>query len=119
MDAPLATLNATGIENAIDAMGLVDKKSAPKIDRHPEKRIEAAWKAFWEQRWNELQAEGWHKIKGNSRNKAMIQAQKDFDKSPENPKRQMHASYNATKDELAELRSTQDAAIEKRLTEKR
>lgn len=40
---------------------------------------------------------------------------KEFEKSPENPFNQVTASYNATKEDLAQVKSQEKAKVEKRL----
>lgn len=114
--APLAALNASGIDNALDALGLTDTKhNAVAIDRHPERRLKSAFEAFRERREQEL--------KGSGLNHGALQQRirKDWDRAPENPKRQMtgmNAKYNATKEEMAQLRAQANEQTESRLAEK-
>src|SRR3954471_7828538 len=41
-----SALNATGIDNALDALSLTTDSSVAKIDKHPERRFKAAYAAF-------------------------------------------------------------------------
>lgn len=49
-------LNATGIDNALDALDLTSNNT-DKIDRHPERRFKAAYNAFEERRLEEMKDE--------------------------------------------------------------
>lgn len=115
LDAPsskkeLAALNATGIDNALDALSLTtDNKE--KIDRHPERRFKAAYTQFEERRLEELKDE-----KGLRRQQKIDQIRKEFEKHPDNPFNQVAASYNMSKEEIAELREQQKKAKENLLT---
>lgn len=111
LDAPSSksTLSATGIDNALDALSL-DANSSEKIDRHPERRFKAAYAAYEERRLDEMKDE-----KGLRRNQKVDQIRKEFEKHPDNPFNQVAASYNATKDELAQLRESEKTKIESRL----
>lgn len=109
----LAALNASGIDNALDALGLTDDKATLKIDRHPERRVKSAFEAFRERREKELEDSGL--------NHGALQQRirKDWDRSPENPKRQqMTAKFNSSKEEVAQLRAQAKEETERRLAEK-
>jgi hypothetical protein len=108
LDAPSA-LNASGIDNALDALELTSKNN-DKIDRHPERRYPAAYKAYEERRLAELKDE-----KGLTRQQKILQIQKEFKKHPDNPFNQVSAAYNASKEELAALREEERLKKEKRL----
>jgi hypothetical protein len=114
LDAPSSkkelALNATGIDNALDALSLTtDNKE--KIDRHPERRFKAAYTQFEERRLEELKDE-----KGLRRQQKIDQIRKEFEKHPDNPFNQVAASYNMSKEEIAELRDQQKTAKENLLT---
>jgi len=103
LDAPsskkdLAALNATGIDNALDALSLTSNNQE-KVDRHPERRFPAAYKAYEEQRLDEMKDE-----KGLRRQQKIDQIRKEFEKHPDNPFNQVNATYNMSKDEVRELR---------------
>lgn len=109
---PLAALNASGIDNALDALGLTDDKNKVAIDRHPERRVKSAFEAFRERREKELE--------GSGLNHGALQQRirKDWDRSPENPKRQMNAKFNSSKEEMAAMRAQAKEQTESRLAEK-
>ncbi len=115
-DAPKATaLNATGIDNALDALSLTTD-SAAKIDRHPERRFKAAFAAYEERRLKEMEQDG--SGQGLRQNQKREKIRKEFEKSEENPFNQASARYDASKEELKELREQEKSKIEKRLGEK-
>jgi len=109
----LPALNASGIDNALDALSLATDKDAEKIDRHPERRFAAAYAKFEARRLAEMDADG--SGAGLRLNQKKERIRKEFEKSPENPFNQLTARYNATKEELAELREQEKKKIEARL----
>lgn len=114
LDAPsskkeLAALNATGIDNALDALSLTANNN-DKIDRHPERRFKAAYAVFEERRLEEMKDE-----KGLRRNQKIEQIRKEFDKHPDNPFNQAAGSYNMTKEELSNLREAERVKMEENL----
>lgn len=114
LDAPsskkeLASLNATGIDNALDALSLTNANN-DKIDRHPERRFKAAYAAYEERRLDEMKDE-----KGLRRNQKVDQIRKEFEKHPENPFNQVNATYDMSKEEVKELRESERVKIEGRL----
>ena len=108
----LAALNATGIDNAIDALSLTGNNQE-KIDRHPERRFKAAYAAYEERRLEEMKDE-----KGLRRNQKIEQIRKEFEKHPDNPFNQVAGSYNMSKEEMKELREGEKEKKEAMLTEK-
>jgi len=113
---PLSALNASGIDNALDALSL----TAPadnKVDRHPERRFKAAYAQFEERRLKEMDEDG--SGDGLRQNQKKERIKKEFEKSPENPFNQVTASYDATKEELAQLKAQEKIKIESRLGSKR
>ncbi|KAF2211772.1 hypothetical protein CERZMDRAFT_85172 [Cercospora zeae-maydis SCOH1-5] len=116
LDAPsskkeLAALNATGIDNALDALSLTSDNKE-KIDRHPERRFKAAYTQFEERRLEEMKDE-----KGLRRQQKIDQIRKEFEKHPDNPFNQVAATYNMSKEEVNELREKQKLAKENLLTQ--
>jgi len=108
-DEPTASaLNATGIDNALDALDLTNN-SQEAVDRHPERRFKAAYAVFEEKRLEEMKDE-----KGLRRNQKIAEIRKEFEKHPDNPFNQVSGRYDMTKDELREV-----AAAEKKKTEDR
>ncbi|KAI9054924.1 hypothetical protein LZ554_002067 [Drepanopeziza brunnea f. sp. 'monogermtubi'] len=111
-DAPSAALNATGIDNALDALSLTTEANA-KIDKHPERRFKAAFAAFEERRLKEMESDG--SGQGLRQNQKKERIRKEFEKSEENPFNQVSARYDASKEEVKELREQERAKIEGRL----
>lgn len=111
-DGP-STLNASGIDNALDALSLTGGGSDGKIDTHPERRFAAAYRAYEERRLNEMKADGSGTGLRLEQRKQRIR--KEFDKSPENPFNQVTAAYNATREDKQEVRDHEKSKIEKRL----
>lgn len=108
LDKPSA-LNASGIDNALDALSLTNSTN-DKIDRHPERRFKAAYAVFEERRLEEMKDE-----KGLRRQQKIDLIRKEFEKHPDNPFNQVNASYNTTKEELADLQESERLKKEKRL----
>jgi len=104
-----SALNATGIENALDALD-VAADSKDKVDRHPERRFKAAYTVYEERRMEEMKDE-----KGLRRQQKIDQIRKEFEKHPDNPFNQVAGQYNSTKEELAEIREQEKSKKEKRL----
>lgn len=104
-------LNATGIDNALDALSLTSDGPADKIDRHPERRYKAAYTAFEARRLPEVEEEH----KGLRKNQRIEIVRKEFEKSPENPFNQMNAKFDSTREEIKEMRQAGRDATEARL----
>lgn len=111
-DKPSA-LNATGIDNALDALSLTNNSDDAKIDKHPEKRFPAALAKYEERRLAEMKADG--SGTGLRLDQRKQRIRKEFDKSPENPFNQVTAAYNASRGDIADLRSSEKAKIDARL----
>lgn len=112
-------LNASGIDNALDALSLTNEKHAGTgnsrtdgIDRHPERRYKAAYAAYEESRLPELKQE--HPGLRLNQMKELIH--KEFEKSPQNPFNQATIAYNASKNDVTSKRMEMRSAIEQRLT---
>lgn len=105
-------LNATGIDNALDALSLTND-SVTKVDKHPERRFKAAFAAFEERRLKEMDQDG--SGQGLRQNQKREKIRKEFEKSEENPFNQVRAAYDASKEEIKELREAEKAKIEQRL----
>lgn len=113
-DTKPGALNATGIDNALDALSLANTSGAgnDKVDRHPERRFKAAYAAFEERRLDEMKDE-----KGLRRQQKIDQIRKEFDKHPDNPFNQaLVGRYDMSKDEMRDLREQEKDAKESRLT---
>ncbi|KAI4173526.1 MAG: hypothetical protein LQ343_002864 [Gyalolechia ehrenbergii] len=109
---PLNALNATGIDNALDALSLTTgASSSEKIDRHPERRFKAAYAAYEARRMPELEEE----MKGLRRQQRVDVIRKEFEKSGENPFNQVSVGFDASKEEVREVREKEREKVEKRL----
>ncbi|CAD6505840.1 BgTH12-01327 [Blumeria graminis f. sp. triticale] len=106
------SLSATGIDNALDALSLATGVTT-KIDKHPERRFKAALAAYEERRLKEMEADG--SGQGLRQNQKKEKIRKEFEKHEENPFNQVSARYDATKNDLKELRESENAKIEGRL----
>lgn len=115
LDAPsskkdLRALNASGIDNALDALSLTGSAAGEKVDRHPERRYKAAYTVYEERRLEEMREE-----KGLRRDQKLAQIRKEFEKHPDNPFNQMHGTYNASKEEMVQIKEGERTKVEKRL----
>jgi hypothetical protein len=116
-DAPAKekTLNATGIDNALDALSLTGDQKGQKMDRHPERRFAAAYKVYEERRLPEIKVEH----PGLRRNQQIELIRKEFDKHPDNPfNAENNVLFNASKEEIADAKKRVNEGVEKRLAEK-
>lgn len=104
---------ATNIDDALDALGLDDGPTGTKIDRHPERRRKAAYAAFEERRLNEMESDGTGQ--GLRLNQKKERIRKEFEKSPENPLNQLSVNYDASKEEIAQVRDQAKEKTERRL----
>lgn len=109
----LPTLVASGIDDALDALDLTSGVGGREIDRHPEKRVKAAYAVFEERRLPELRVE--HPGLRLTQMKEMIR--KEFGKSPENPMNQgdRNVKYDASKEEVVTKKQADRAVLENRL----
>lgn len=118
LDAPASSsktapaLAATGIDNALDALSLTAQDGA-KIDKHPERRYKASFAAYQERRLLEMDQDGTGQ--GLRKNQKEDKIRKEFEKSPENPFNQVNARYDATKEEVKDLKAAEKSKIENRL----
>ncbi|KAK2813719.1 hypothetical protein FQN50_000117 [Emmonsiellopsis sp. PD_5] len=105
------SLNASGIDNALDALSLTTSTDATKIDRHPERRFKAAYAAFEARRLPEVEAEQ----PGLRRQQRIELVRREFEKSEENPFNRVNVAFDATREEVAALRVAEREKIERRL----
>jgi len=114
-DLKQPTLNASGIDSALDALSLTGSPDSQKIERHPERRYKAAYKAYEERRMPELEVEH----SGLRKQQRVELIKKEFEKSPENPFNQANiVGYDARKDDIANVKEKWREGIEERLAEK-
>ena len=109
--AAASALNATGIDNALDALSLTSNNPSDKLDRHPERRLKAAYAAFEARRLPELEEE----MKGLRRQQRVDLVRKEFERSPENPFNQASARFDSTRDEVREIKAAEREKVEARL----
>lgn len=100
----------------MDALDLT-ADAAAKIDKHPERRFKAAFAAFEERRLKEMDEDG--SGQGLRQNQKKERIRKEFERSDENPFNQVSAKYDASKEELKELREQEKIKIESRLGERK
>eukprot|EP00834_Sanchytrium_tribonematis_P003919 NODE_170_length_14437_cov_1.447273.p9 type:complete len:181 gc:universal NODE_170_length_14437_cov_1.447273:2082-1540(-) len=89
----IKSINARNIDDAVELF----KKDT--IDRHPERRVKAAYELFRQRRIKEIRQDN------PSLKLSQIQQQvwKEFKKSSENPMNQDHAQYNTSKADVDKL----------------
>lgn len=113
-DSNKGELSASGIDDALDALALTGRDagvSTKDIDRHPERRVKAAFAAFEEKRTPELRKE--HPGLRLQQIKNLVF--KEFQKAPENPMNQdTNVSYNASKDDVEEKKDSVRSKREKK-----
>lgn len=113
------TLTASGIDNALDMLTLVNEKTdkaavgskAAKIETHPERRFKAAFEAYKEAEMPQIRRD----FPGLRLQQYHDRLYKDFQKSPDNPFNQVSMDYNSTKDEKVEALKQLRADTEARL----
>ncbi|CAM1511429.1 Fc.00g089420.m01.CDS01 [Cosmosporella sp. VM-42] len=110
-DKPTA-ISASGIDNALDALSLTTGGD-DKIDKHPERRYPAAYAKYEERRLDEMKKDG--SGVGLRMDQRKTRIRKEFEKHPDNPFNQVTASYNASRDEVAQIKAQEKAKIEARL----
>ena len=95
-DEPLATFSASNLDDALSLMEtLTVDPSKDTIDRHPERRMKAAYAAFEAKEMPRLKSE--HPGLRHSQLKEKLF--RAWQKSPENPFNQAHISHTATREE--------------------
>jgi len=112
------SFSATGIDDALDLMEVVNAKTdkastgaaAANIERHPERRFKAALEAYTERELPKAKEDH----PGLRLNQYKDLLYKQFQKSPENPFNQAVVDYNASKeDKVDALRSRREAITER------
>ncbi|KIY68769.1 DUF1014-domain-containing protein [Cylindrobasidium torrendii FP15055 ss-10] len=110
---------ATGIDNAIDLLEVVNAKmdkasigsQAAGLERHPERRFKAAFAAYEERELPIARKE--HPGLRLQQYKDLLY--KQFQKSPENPFNQTNVAYDATKEDRVDALNKKKAQVEDRL----
>ena len=107
-------LNASGIDNALDALTLTSSSATnDKVDRHPERRFKAAYAAYEARRMPEVEDER----PGLRKQQRVDLIRKEFERSPKNPFNQVNARFDSTKDDMREIRDRERDKVEARLAE--
>ncbi|KAI1481553.1 hypothetical protein F4774DRAFT_35638 [Daldinia eschscholtzii] len=111
-EGKVSTYEASGIDASLDVMGIaVSGGNDVKVDRHPERRAPAAYRAFEERRLKEMEEDGTKKLLNHSQRTKLIR--EEFKKSPENPLNNINnVSHNATKDEINATKQREVERIE-------
>jgi hypothetical protein len=92
--------SASGLDDALDLLKLTSAQKI-ELDRHPERRMKAAYQAFEATELARLKQEN----PGLRLGQVKEQVQKLWKKSPLNPMNQAHVAFNASKDELRDAQS--------------
>lgn len=109
------TLNASGIDNALDALSLAADSNEIKLERHPERRYKAAYAKFEAERMPTIEQEH----PGLRKNQREQICRKEFEKHPDNPFNQAgNVRYDASKEDLASQKVRIRTGVETRLGEK-
>ncbi|KAI0152391.1 hypothetical protein F4776DRAFT_29410 [Hypoxylon sp. NC0597] len=109
----LPTIETSGIDNILEALGVAVSESSNdiKVDRNATKRIGAAYAAFEARRLREMKEDG--SGSGMRLGSKKEQIRKEFLTSPENPLRnRLNVAHNATKEEIEEVKKEERARIE-------
>ncbi|KAI8907862.1 hypothetical protein EDD86DRAFT_208331 [Gorgonomyces haynaldii] len=99
---------ATGVDNALELLSLTNNKTNDQLDRHPERRMKAAYAKFEQERMPTLKQEN-PSLRLTQLQQLLI---KEWKKSPDNPMNQAHVEYNTSKEEA---KSALDQTKAKRL----
>ncbi|CAK9438169.1 uncharacterized protein LODBEIA_P24530 [Lodderomyces beijingensis] len=109
-------LSASGLDDALAALALTEKNagvSAKDIDRHPERRVKAAYNAYEERRLPEIRKEN----PGLRLQQIKNLVFKEFQKSDENPMNQQgNVAHNASQDEVEKKKKDLRESREKKFT---
>ncbi|XXG98533.1 hypothetical protein Hte_004857 [Hypoxylon texense] len=114
----LATIETSGIDNILEALGAaLTEDSEVKVDRHATRRVKAAYNAFEERRLKEMADDGSGQGLRLSQKKERIRD--EFKRSAENPLNStLNVDHNATKEEIAQTKAQEKARVETLYTSK-
>ncbi|KAI0848326.1 hypothetical protein F5Y00DRAFT_270275 [Daldinia vernicosa] len=111
-DKKLPTLEASGVDSALDVLDLV-ASNGPKmnVDRHADRRVNAAYAVFRERRLKEMKEDGTSEgLRMHTREEII---KKEWKTSPENPIHDpRNVKYNAKKDEIKAMKQGEMDRIE-------
>ncbi|EMG50805.1 hypothetical protein G210_0674, partial [Candida maltosa Xu316] len=109
-------LSASGLDSALEALALTSQGggvSNKDIDRHPERRVKAAYNAYEEKRLAEVRKEN----PGLRLNQIKNLIFKEFQKSPENPMNQdTNVDFNASRHDIEAKKTEVRSSREKKFT---
>ncbi|CUM66868.1 uncharacterized protein PRCAT00004552001 [Priceomyces carsonii] len=109
-------MSASGLDSALDALALTTKGGGVEnkdIDKHPERRVKAAFAAFEDRRLPEIRKEN----PGLRLQQVKNLVFKEFQKSPENPmNRETNVSYNASREDVEQAKAEVKNKREKKFT---
>ncbi|KAL6452413.1 adh NAD-dependent alcohol dehydrogenase [Candida maltosa Xu316] len=109
-------LSASGLDSALEALALTSQcggVSNKDIDRHPERRVKAAYNAYEEKRLAEVRKEN----PGLRLNQIKNLIFKEFQKSPENPMNQdTNVDFNASRHDIEAKKTEVRSSREKKFT---
>lgn len=115
-NADTPELSATGLDDALAALALTGKDSGVSnkdIDRHPERRVKAAFSAFEARRLPEMRKDQ----PGLRLQQIKNLLFKEFQKSDENPMNQAtNVDYNASREDVEEKKAEVRGKREKKFT---
>ncbi|KAI0014381.1 hypothetical protein F4779DRAFT_559584 [Xylariaceae sp. FL0662B] len=100
-------------DNLDDALEILGGPDDTKVDRHPERRVRAAYAAFEARRLQEMKEDG--SGKGKRLNVRKEQIHDEFENSPENPMKGLNVPHNATREEIEEIKRQERERVEARL----
>ncbi|KAI5868505.1 hypothetical protein GGS23DRAFT_34000 [Durotheca rogersii] len=100
----LPSLAASGVDKSLHVLDLALVPSSDiKVDKHPERRVKAAYAVFEERRLQEMDEDG--SGAGLRLNQKRTQIKLEFNKSTENPlNNPLNSKYNATRGEIEETK---------------
>ncbi|KAI8320509.1 DUF1014-domain-containing protein [Martensiomyces pterosporus] len=124
---PVETFAAQNIDDALELLDTINTDSAPGaaiggaqakkggaaalVDRHPERRAKAAYKAFEDRELDRIKADN----PGLRLNQAKQILWKEWQKSPENPFNQAQVAHNAKQEEIDAVLEQQRQSLQDRL----
>lgn len=119
IDSAIASFSASNLDDALDAMSLVNERgdkaskgaAAGQIERHPERRFKAAFEAYKERELPIIKEEH----KGLRLQQYHDLLYKQFQKHPDNPFNQLTVAYDASKDDKLAALESKRSQTEKRL----
>eukprot|EP00697_Spironema_sp_BW2_P013136 gnl/Spiro4/3027_TR1490_c0_g1_i1.p2 gnl/Spiro4/3027_TR1490_c0_g1~~gnl/Spiro4/3027_TR1490_c0_g1_i1.p2 ORF type:complete len:239 (-),score=75.40 gnl/Spiro4/3027_TR1490_c0_g1_i1:195-866(-) len=85
------SIKGSGVEGALSALSVLEQPRPQDLERHPERRMKAAFAAFCDREMPRIRAEQ----PGLNRKQYLGRLHAEFKNSPDNPMNQQHVAYNA------------------------